>query len=193
MLESPDLTQLLARVRTGDARAEADLFQFVYSHLRERARRMLSREAPCSTLGSGTLVHDVYLKLFRGGSALNCQDRAHFYLLASRAMRRVIIDQARKRNAHRRGGGIINASLDDLDPPQPQGNLGIEEVIAVSEVCDRLAASKPLLEQAIQLHFFGGMSVAEIADLLEMSESTIENRLKLAKAFLHRELTRKTL
>ena len=151
---------------------------------------MLRYETQGSLLGSGTLVHDAYLRLFRGGLPLDCQDRAHFYLLASRAMRRIIIDQARKRSTPRHGGGMIKSSLDAADPPQRIGSLGIEDVIAVSEACDRLAVSKPLLEQIIQLYFFGGLSIVEIADALALSHTTIETRLKLAKAFLHRELTK---
>ena len=190
MLDSPDVTELLAKVRIGDTRAEGDLLQLVYGHLRQRARSLLSRETPNSAGGSSTLVHDVYLKLFRSKSPLNCIDRTHFYVVACRAMRRVIIDKVRQKRAHRRGGGQVNLSLDDGGSQTRPSGTSVEQVIAIGEVCDRLAATKPLLEQIIQLHFFGGMTIAEIADVLELSQSTIENRLRLAKAFLHRELTR---
>jgi RNA polymerase sigma factor (TIGR02999 family) len=187
MHEPADITQLLALARSGDQTAENSLFAVVYAQLRRRAHTMLRGETHASAVSSGTLVHEAFIKLFRSGSSLKVEDRAHFYLVAARAMRQVVIEHARKRTASKRGGGDI--PVDEMDFPSGPLPLSIEDVIAVSEVCERLAVSKPALGQVVELHFFGGLRIVEMAEILGVSEVTIGNRLTLAKAFLHREMT----
>ena len=188
MHESGDITELLAQAQRGDGAAEGALLQTIYALLRQRAHHMLHGEANPSALRSGTLVHETFAKLFRSGSKVAFQDRVHFYHVAARAMRQVIIDHARKRTASRRGGGRVNLPIDEIDLPQVQGSLSIEELLAVAASCDRLAAAKPFWARVVELHFWGGLSVSEIADIMDISKTTVDNRLKMGKAFLHRDL-----
>jgi RNA polymerase sigma factor (TIGR02999 family) len=189
MDDARDITGLLSLARSGDRIAENRLFEVVYAQLRRRAHTMLRGETHASSVSSGTLVHEAFLKLFRGGSSVNVQERAHFYLLAARSMRQVIIEHARKRTAAKRRGESVGVSLTDLNDPRDDSASSIDDIIAVSEICERLSVSKPACGQVVDLHFFAGLRIVEMADILGVSEVTISNRLTLAKALLHRELT----
>lgn len=185
-----DITQLLVQSRNGDPLAENDLFQLVYAQLRRRAHALLHGDGQSSALSSGTLVHEAFTKLFRGGSSVEWQDRAHFYSVAANAMKQVIIEHARRNVAVKRGDGKVPVQFDELSiAGQDAGSLKIEDVIAVSDACDRLAVIKPLWAQVVELRFFGGLTVVEIVNVLGVSHTTVENRLTAAKAFLRRELT----
>jgi RNA polymerase sigma factor (TIGR02999 family) len=187
-MHEPEITALLARACGGDKAAENILCELIYRSLVDRARMMLRGKSKPFMLSSGTLVHEAFKKLFRSGTNLAFENRAQFYLIAANAMRQVIIDHARKRMAAMRGGGRFSLPLEDIDVPQ--GSLeGREDVIAIDQACDRLMRSQPLLAQVVQLRFFGGLTIAEIAEILNVSETTVEKRWRLAKAFLHRELT----
>jgi len=189
MASPGDITALLRRARDGDRTAESSLYDLVYLQLRNRAHLMLHGDRLAPALSSGTIVHESFEKLFRGGSVLECQDRAHFYFVAARAMRQVIIEHARKRAASVRGGDLIQVPL-DIVGAQGSGGMNIEQVIAVGEICDRLAVKSPRAAEVIELRFFGGLTVDETAEVLNVSKTTVDERLSYAKAVLRRELTR---
>jgi len=150
---------------------------------------MLHGDRLAPALSSGTIVHESFEKLFRGGCVVEWQDRAHFYFVAARAMRQVIIEHARKRGASMRGGDLIQVPLDVVGSQGADG-LSIEQVIEVGEICDRLAVKSPRAAEVIELRFFGGLTVLETAEVLNVSKTTVDDRLSFAKAILRRELTR---
>lgn len=183
-----DITALLALAQSGDRAAENGLLGLVYRTLEERARMLLHGQSNPSWLGPGTLVHEAFEKLFRSSTKVEFQSRAHFYGIASEAMRQVIIDHARKRAAAIRGGDQPSLPLEDLDLRQPWP-LSIEDLLALNEAFERLKLSAPPMAQVVRLRFFGGLTVQEIAQILGVSDTTVEKRWRVAKAFLHRELT----
>ena len=187
-MQDPVVTDLLAQAQNGDRVAENTLFQLVYTSLWQRAHGLLRNKTMASQLSAGTLVHEVFGKLFRGGSRVDYRDRAHFYAIATRAMRQVIIDHLRGRISLKRGSGRPDESVEDTDPPRHDGPLSIEQVIAVTSACDRLANSAPAVAQVLDFYFFGGLTVDEIAGLLGVSDTTVNKRLKFGKAFVHREI-----
>jgi RNA polymerase sigma factor (TIGR02999 family) len=187
-MHEPEITALLTRACSGDKAAENALFELVYRSLLDRARLLLHGQLDPLGPGPGTLVHRTFVKLFRGGTNVAFENRAHFYVIASNAMRQVIIDHARKRIAPIRGGGRFNFPLDEIDVPQGSAD-NTEDVIAIDQACSRLAVSRPQLAQVVQLRFFGGLTIEEIAEILNVSQTTVEKRWRLARAFLQRELT----
>jgi RNA polymerase sigma-70 factor, ECF subfamily len=204
MGDSADITGLLARVRNGDRLAENQLYDLVYACLRKRAHQLLQGTTYASGLSSGTIVHEAFTKLFRSGSkGLDAEpesasghatpewhDRVHFYAMAAKAMRQIVVDWARRGQTSKRGSGRINIPIGELDVPDGLYPMGIEQVIALSDACDRLAKSSKKLAEAVELRFFGGLTIDEMADVLGISDTMVNKRLHLARAFLHRELTR---
>ena len=171
-----EVTQLLRRVRDGDAAAFERLIPLVYEDLRRLARRQLGyRER---TLNPTALVHEAYFKL--GGAALRATDRHHFLAIAARAMRQVLVDEARHRNAEKRGGGWERTTLGDgawAKEFDPDGVLALEEA---------LAALEPRQRQVVECRFFAGMELPEIAAALNVSERTVRRDWLKARAWLHR-------
>jgi RNA polymerase sigma factor (TIGR02999 family) len=183
-----DLTALLNQAQAGDRQAEGAVFQIAYEHLRQRASALLNNEANSSLLGSGTLVHETFEKLFRAKSKITFESRRHFFVIATRAMKRLLIDHARKRAALRRDGGQPAISFDGFEVHQERTGLELIEIIAIGQICDRLMLEKPTLIETLELYYWGGLSQKEISEVLNVSETTVENRLKFARASIAREL-----
>ena len=181
---SADLTRLLRRAGDGDEDALESLLPLVYDELRLIARRQLSHQAPGQTLNTTALVHEVFLKLVgRVGGAW--PGRAHFYAFASRAMRHILVDAARHRRAQRRGGDAVRVVLHDGMMPNEQG---FDDVLEVDEAVRRLAERHPRMAQVVELRFFGGLAVPEVAEVLDTSVRTVEREWTRAKAYLLEEL-----
>jgi len=182
---SSSLTELLEAWREGDPDARERAFAAVYEELRTLARRQVRRHRPGETLRTTALVHETYLKLARG-RAVAIQDRAHFFALASRAMRQVLVDAARNRRAGKRGGDGIRTTLDE-------GALRVEaageEVLALDRALARLAALDERAASVVEWRYFGGLSEAEIAEALGVTERTVRRDWRQARAFLFRELS----
>jgi RNA polymerase sigma factor (TIGR02999 family) len=178
------LTELLEAWRGGDPAARDQAFAAVYDDLRVLARRHVRRLRPGETLRTTALVHETYLKLSRG-RPLPVQDRAHFFALASRAMRQVLVDAARTRHAAKRGGNAVPAELDE-------GALRVdavgEEILGLDQALARLAELDPRAASVIEWRYFGGLSEAEIAAALGVTERTVRRDWRQARAFLYREL-----
>jgi RNA polymerase sigma factor (TIGR02999 family) len=181
--EGHEVTQLLQRVRAGDADARDRLFPLVYEELRQVARRALRRERPDHTMRPTELVHEAFLKL--GSAAAPWQDRAHFFGVAARAMRQILVDHARRRMAGKRGGGMIMTTLEDVGAEE---GLPPEEVLALDAALDRLEKQDPRLRALVEYRFFGGLSDKEIAELLQISERTVNRDWAKARAWLHKEV-----
>src|ERR1041384_7429544 len=134
-----DITVLLRQARAGDRVSEGTVYELVYRQLRSRAHKMLHGDRLAPTLSSSTLVHESFEKLFRSNSFIEFHDRTHFYLVAARAMRQVIIENARMRAALRRGGDLVQMPLEIVEAAS-SSSLSIDQLIAVGEACERLAA-----------------------------------------------------
>lgn len=176
---------LLTRSLHGDRAASSQLFEIVQDDLKALARKLFVSERTDHTLQPTALVNEAYLRL-RDCSALSWQDRAHFYAIAARAMRHVLIDHARARLASKRGGGQARVSLHES---MDGGADWDADVLALDEALNRLAELDERKARVVELRFLGGLSVEEVAHLLEVSKSTVEADWRYARAWLSRELS----
>ncbi len=178
------VTQLLHGARGGDHGAFDRLLPLIYDELRAIARRQLRREQIGHTLRSTALVHEAYLKLV-DQAGVEWRDRAHFFGIAARAMRQVLIDYARRRGAEKRGGDVVRTTLSDqelaLDVP-------LEELLALDDALTRLAEVDERLRQVVEYRFFGGMPEEEIAEVLGVSTRTVQRDWLRARAWLYAKL-----
>ena len=183
--EPSDITQLLHRLKAGDRSGVDRLFSAVYQELRNMAASCFKREAKGNTLQPTALVHEAYMKLV-DQKAVDWQGQTHFFAVAAQAMRRILVDHARKRGAAKRGGGHQRLQLDvQLAPDFPPN----EDILAVDEALSKLAQLDPRQAQLVELRFFGGLSVAEAADVLGISKRTAEREWTMVRAWLRRELS----
>jgi RNA polymerase sigma factor (TIGR02999 family) len=180
-----EVTTLLDAIRAGDADARGNLVELVYVELRRLAGGLMRRERPGHTLQPTALVHEALLRLLRPDALGGAHNRAQFLAAAARAMRRVLVDHARLRAADKRGGGQGPASLDEALDYFARRHL---DVLAVHEALDQLAGLHERQSQVVELRFFGGYTVEEIAGLLQVSVSTVESDFRKATAFLRRRL-----
>lgn len=180
----PDITGLLLAWRGGDGSALDRLFPLVYDELRHIAHRQLGRERPDHTLQTTALVHEAYLKLVDQTRA-QLSDRTHFFAVAARAMRRILVDYARRHRAAKRGGAQAPASLDDTTLVADQRAdtlLGLDEALA------RLAEVDERLSRVVECRFFGGLTEEETADALGVTARTVRRDWIKAKGWLHQAL-----
>ena len=180
------ITELLQQWRGGSREAFDQLIPLVYSELRVIASRRLAREWRDDALETTALVNEAYLKLL-GQRAVDWQNRAHFFAIAAQLMRRIVVDDARRRLSQKRGGGDVAAPLDDLVAPQPP--VGAVDVLALDVALTELQRIDPDLGRLVELRFFGGMTVEQTAEVLGLSPATIKREWAVAKGWLHRSLT----
>jgi RNA polymerase sigma factor (TIGR02999 family) len=170
--------------RQGDEQALARLLPVVYDELRRLAASYLRRERPGHTLQPTALVHDAYIRLCQN-SQLSWQNRAHFFGIAARSMRQILIEKARAHRAVKRGGDQVRVTFSgDLHAPVPE-SLDLE---AINDALTRLEALDPNLARVVEIRFFGGLSIDDAAEALSVSPATIKRRWTLAKDWLAREL-----
>lgn len=179
-----DITQLIAMARAGDAQASERLFASLYADLRQLAEGQL-RGSPA--MHATSLLHETYLKLARHG-AIEVKDRAHYFAVAAKVMRQIVIDHARARNAQRRGGGLQWAALDTTALQAAEQGRD-EEVLALDAALERLDAVDEPLARLVEMRFFGGLELSEISQLLDRSERSLKRDWRRARAFLHNEMT----
>jgi RNA polymerase sigma-70 factor, ECF subfamily len=183
------VTRLLSAWSEGDIHALDRLTPLVYDELRDLARRHMRRERSNHTLQATAVVHEAFVRMV--GMNVPWQDRGHFYAVASRLMRRILVDHAKARHRVKRGGPVTIVSVDvykeDTDhiPPATQGEI---DVLEIDEALERLAAQDPRLAQAVELHYFGGLTYVETAKALGVSEATVHRDLRLAKAWILRQI-----
>ena len=178
------VTAALRAWRSGDARAQEELMRLVYPELHRRAERLLARERPGHTLQPTALISELYLRLVDQRQA-QWQDRAHFFAIAARLMRRVLLDHARRHTADKRGGSARPLPLDVVGelPADAPGELA-----ALDEALGELAALDSTAAAIVELRFFGGMSVEETATVLGSSTATVGRQWRAARAWLHARL-----
>jgi RNA polymerase sigma factor (TIGR02999 family) len=179
-----EITELLSRVSSGDHDAESRLLECVYANLRALARHYISAERRDHTLQATALVHEAYLRISQN-PGFKWENRAHFFAVASRAMRRVLIDHARTVKAVKRGG--VKVPLDQALVGAPEQST---DLLALDQVLLRLASLDARQAQIVEMRFFGGVSVSDIASALDISERTVKRDWTMARAWLHGELTK---
>ena len=180
------ITQLLERWSEGDEEALAELMPLVYDELHRLAGAYLRRERREHTLQPTALVNEAYLKLVRQHN-IRWQNRAQFFGVAAQLMRRILVDHARSNFAMKRGGDRVNVSLKNIGAVDRQAEA---DVLALHDVLNRLAEIDPDQSRIVELRFFGGLTIEEAAEVMQVSHSTVEREWKIAKAWLKRELTK---
>jgi len=184
MAAGKEVTELLLDWRRGDAAALDQLIPMVYDDLRRVAARQLRGERTDHTLQPTALVHEAYGRLV--GADITWTDRAHFFAIAARTMRRVLVDHARAHDREKRGGGAVRVTLDEnlaVDAGRP------EDVLALDAALEQLAEVDPRKAEVVQLHFFGGLTYDQIAEALGISPATVDRDLRMARAWLFRKLS----
>lgn len=180
-----EVTQLLRAWGEGDGGALERLTPLVEKELHRLAHRYMSREKPGHTLQTTALVNEAYLRLV-DVQEVRWQDRAHFFAMSARMMRRILTDFARSRNYQKRGGAALHVSFDEaLAVSQEQD----AEIVAIDDALSELAALDPRKGQVVELRFFGGLSVEETAEVLKVSPETVKRDWRFAKSWLHRVLS----
>ncbi|MFQ5568362.1 MAG: sigma-70 family RNA polymerase sigma factor [Rhodothermales bacterium] len=183
MHSAPDVTRLLLQWREGDQEALNQLLHALYQQLRDLAHAHLAGERTNHTLNTTALVHEAYLKLV-DIDRIHWRDRAHFLAMASRVMRRILIDYAHRRKAQKRGGGVPRTLFDEeefMTEAQAETLLELDDVLA------RLEAVHPRPAQAVELYYIGGLTQQEVAEVVGVSQPTVMRDLQFSQAWLARE------
>jgi RNA polymerase sigma factor (TIGR02999 family) len=182
----PDITRLLRQWKDGDEAALTELLPLVYRELRALARSYLRRERSDHTLQATALVHELFIR-FAAEGGMNWQDRSHFFGVAARAMRQILIAHARRHNAGKRGGGQAVIDIAEIADPSVRADV---DLIALDATLLKLAATDPRQARIVELRFFGGYTVEETAALVGCSHATVSREWHLARLWLYREMRR---
>ncbi len=182
-----DVSLLLNAVEQGNSQAAAQLLPLVYNELPRLAAQTLTHETPGQTLQATALVHEAYLRLVGTGNESNWDGRGHFFAAAAEAMRRILVENARRRKSQKRGGGLRRHDAEEAQLAAPQAD---EDLLALDEALDKLAAQDPLKARLVQLRYFAGMTIAEAAKALGLSPATAKRYWTYCRAWLYQEITR---
>ncbi len=178
-----DVTRILSDLAQGDAHAAGQLLPLVYEELRKLAAARMTEEAPGNTLNATALVHEAYLRLVGPADEARWDNRGHFFAAAAEAMRRILVDRARRKAAVRHGGGRVRL---ELAPDLAAAREPREDLLALDEALDRLAAEDPLKAELVKLRYFAGLSLSDAAAALGLSERTAGRHWAYARAWLRR-------
>src|SRR5688572_13776186 len=182
-----DVTRILESIERGDPHAAEQLLPLVYDELRKLAAALMAREAPGQTLQATALVHEAYLRLV-GPEPRNerpWDGRGHFFAAAAEAMRRILVENARRKQGPRRGGGRLRVALPDVGEST---QIASEDLVALDEALTRLAAAAPQKAELVKLRFFAGMTIPQAAEALGISHATAERHWTYARVWLYSEL-----
>lgn len=181
-----DVTRILNAIEQGDAKAADELLPLVYEELRRLAAQKMSHEQPGQTLQATALVHEAYIRLV-GSEAQNWSGRTHFFAAAAEAMRRILIENARRKQRHKHGGGHQRVDLDDAD-------IAIEgpstDLIALDEALAKLANEDRVVAELVKLRYFAGLTLGQAAAILGVSRRTADRYWAYARAWLYQEITK---
>jgi RNA polymerase sigma factor (TIGR02999 family) len=185
-----DVTRILSAIEQGDPRAAEQLLPLVYDELRKLAAQKLAKEKPGQTLQATALVHEAYLRLVASGDASapreqHWNSRGHFFAAAAEAMRRILVDAARRKRSLRHGGGHVRQQLDEAALAALQAG---EDIVAMDEALDKLAVNDPEAAQLVKLRFFAGLTSEQAAEALGISARTADRAWSYARVFLLQEL-----
>jgi RNA polymerase sigma factor (TIGR02999 family) len=187
LVDMTNVTQILARIEAGDPSSANQLLPLVYGELRKLAAAKLGHEKPGQTLQATALVHEAYLRLVNDEQAAGWNSRGHFFAAAAEAMRRILVENARRKGRVKHGGGRDRIALDDgaIADTMQSGDL-----VALDEALTRLAGEDPVKARLVELRFFAGMSVEEAAAALDIAPVTAKRYWRYARAWLHREISK---
>jgi RNA polymerase sigma factor (TIGR02999 family) len=180
-----DVTRVIEAIQQGDPKAAGELLPLVYDELRKLAASKMANEAAGNTLQPTALVHEAWLRLV-GNDNPKFAGRSHFFAAAAEAMRRILIDRARRKRAVRHGGGQAKLDIEQIDLASP---IADDQLLAVNEALDKLAAQDRVEAELVKLRYFVGMTVEEAAKLLDISPRTARNYWAHARAWLYHEIT----
>jgi RNA polymerase sigma factor (TIGR02999 family) len=180
-----DVTRLLSAIENGDLKASEQLLPLVYQELRRLARQRLTHEPPGQTLQATALVHEAYLRLVGGEESPCWNGRGHFFAAAAEAMRRILVDNARRKRAEKHGGSLERQDFGEIDIEAPEPS---EDLLALDEALARLEARDPAQAQLVKLRYFAGLEEEEAARVLGISRTTAQRYWRYAKAWLIVEL-----
>jgi RNA polymerase sigma factor (TIGR02999 family) len=184
---SRDVTQLLVAWGNGNADAGEELLAAVYAELHAQAARAMRREAVDHTLQATALVHEAYLRLI-DQRRIQWRNRAQFFGVAAQLMRRILVDHARGRDAAKRGGGVATITLEDVNAAAEGSANDAVDILALHDAIEKLAALDPDQARVVELRYFGGMSIEETAEVMDISPATVKREWAVARAWLKREL-----
>ena len=180
-----DVTRILSAIEQGDPQAADQLLPLVYDELRKLAAQKLSHEAPGQTLQATSLVHEAYLRLLDGDMPQQWSGRKHFLAAAAEAMRRILIDNARRKRSLKRGGTLVRNDLDNIEISSPELS---QELLALDEALEKLARTDKQAAELVKLRYFGGITAKEAADVLGISERTGDRLWAFARSWLMKEI-----
>jgi RNA polymerase sigma factor (TIGR02999 family) len=180
-----EVTRILSAIDQGGSQAASQLFPLVYDELRKLAAQKLAREKPGQTLEATALVHEAYLRLVDAEKVQHWENRAHFFAAAAEAMRRLLVENARRKKRQKHGGGRRRVSLKEAESMVQAPS---EDLLALDEALIRLAAHDPIKAEVVNLRFFAGLTIPEIAQSLDLSHATVERRWTYACTWLYAEL-----
>jgi RNA polymerase sigma factor (TIGR02999 family) len=180
-----DVTGILGAIEQGDPQAASQLLPLIYEELRQLAAQKLAREAVGQTLQATALVHEAYLRLVDTEKVQHWNSRGHFFAAAAEAMRRILVENARRKKALRRGGDRQRQNLDLAQPAAPQLS---DDLLALDEALEKLAAKEPAKAQLVKLRYFAGLTIEQTAEALGISVATAHRHWNYARAWLYREI-----
>jgi RNA polymerase sigma factor (TIGR02999 family) len=181
-----DVTRILNAIEQGDARATDELLPLVYEELRLLAAQKLSHEPPGQTLQATALVHEAYLRLV-GDESRSWENRGHFFAAAAEAMRRILVENARRKRTIRCGGGLQRLDLDEAMITEPEDRTA-DGLIALDEALAKFAKTDKLKADLVKLRYFGGLTIQQAAEALNISHATAERHWDYARSWLHAEI-----
>jgi RNA polymerase sigma factor (TIGR02999 family) len=180
-----DVSRILESIEQGDPQAASQLLPLVYGELRRLAAQTLAREKPGQTLDATALVHEAYLRLVRGEQEQRWDGRRHFFAAAAEAMRRIRVENARRKASLKRGGGLVRRELDQVQPVAPEPG---EDLLALDEALNKFAATDRTAAELVQLRYFTGLTLPQAAEILGISARTADRLWAYARAWLHQEI-----
>jgi RNA polymerase sigma factor (TIGR02999 family) len=180
-----EVTRILSAIEHGDPTAAEELLPLVYDELRQLAAQRLAHERPGQTLEATALVHEAYLRLVEGDPAAHWNGRGHFFAAAAEAMRRILVDQARRRLSLRRGGNLQRHPIEDGEIEAPEPSV---DVLAVHEALECFQSVDATAAQIVKLRYFAGLTIPQVAEAIGISTSTAERSWAYARAWLHTAL-----
>jgi RNA polymerase sigma factor (TIGR02999 family) len=181
-----EVTRILSAIEHGDPHAAEQLLPLVYDELRKLAAQKLAQEKPGQTLQATALVHEAYLRLVGQTSDQNWDHRGHFFAAAAEAMRRILVENARRKHTQKHGGNLVRRPLDDVPLVAPE--LG-EDLLALDEALEKLAKEDPVKAELVKLRHFAGLTIGQAAEALNISSATAYRYWAYARAWLHAEIT----
>ena len=186
MLEQNEVTRILKAIRAGDQNSSNDLLPLVYNELRKLAESKLRHERPGQTLQPTALVHEVFLRLIHSEDQQDWESTSHFFAAAANAMRRILIDNARKRGSQKRGGDLVRVEVEIDEMPI---DFDDSHLLRLDEALEKLAKENPIQSQLIELRFFGGLTIEQSCEILKISRATASRYWNHARAWLFLQLT----